>query len=57
MLQNIESLFREFVADVTNKFNETIENVISIVETAEKKREEKSDLVIGEGPVIESISC
>jgi len=46
LLQNIESLFREFVADVTNKFNETIENVISIVETAEKKREEKSDLVM-----------
>lgn len=48
LLQNIESLFREFVADVTNKFNETIDNVVSIVETAEKKREERSELVMEE---------
>ena len=48
LLQNIESLFREFVSDVSNKFNETIENVVSIVETAEKKREERAELVMEE---------
>lgn len=47
LLQNIESLFREFVADVTNKFNETIENVVSIVETAEK-REDRSEIIMDE---------